>query len=239
MAFWRSKKTVPDEDAEPEIVYDNGFTSGQSGAQDFSFNDLVRVYGEVYNETMKIGEVPTLGFTCSYREITKLFDLLGKPFVFVRKDVVSKIMILEEIYHKDKHRNATIQKMIKHEVDTGTTNTSDLRSGSRTVLRLFRALSFISLLLETLIKERDSDLASIVTKSYNATLAPYHTWMVRKLVGLSTYALPSRETFIQTIGLPSDPDGQVEMVPPLIGYIEAVIAKIKEPYVRYNLWYLD
>jgi hypothetical protein len=159
--------------------------------------------------------------------------------LYLLKDVVSKIMIIEEIYHKDKGHNTTIHKMIKHEVDTGTTNTPDLRSGSRTVLRLFRALSFISLLLQTLIKERDMDLASIVTKSYNATLSPHHTWMVRKLVGLSTYALPTRETFIETIGLPPDPKGQKELVNPLISYVETVIARTKESYVTFKLSNLE
>jgi len=236
MAFWSRKKTRPEEmpDDEPEIDEDS-FVVGQHGSQSFSFVDLVKVYGELYNETMKTGEVPTIGFTSSYREITKLFDLLGKPFVFVRKDVVSKIMIIEEIYNKDTQHNTTIQKMIKHEVDTGTTNTPDLRSGSRTVLRLFRALSFISLLLKTLITERQLDLGSVVTKSYNATLSPFHTWMVRKLVGLSTYALPTRETFVQTIGLPADERGQEELVNKLILYVETVISKIKDSYVMFKL----
>jgi len=232
MAFWKKKSLQ--EDDEPEID-EGSFVVGQSGSVEFSFVDLLKVYGGVYTETMKTGEVPTLGFTSSYREITKMFDLLGKPFIFVRKDVVSKIMIIEEIYHKDNQHNSTIQQMIKHEVDTGTTNTPDLRSGSRTVLRLFRALSFISLLLKTLITERQSDLASIVTKSYHATLAPYHTWMVRKLVGLSTYALPTRETFVQTIGLPADERGQDELVNALITYVETVISKIKDSYVTFRL----
>jgi hypothetical protein len=89
MAFWRKKGVVPEpEEADDEPQIDEvSFASGQIGS-DFSFVDLVKVYEAVYNDIMKTGEVPTLGFTSSYREVTKLFDLLGKPFVFVERRCV-------------------------------------------------------------------------------------------------------------------------------------------------------
>ncbi len=71
-------------------------------------------------------------------------------------------------------------------------------SGSRTLLRLHRALEFIILLMQKMTELKDSDkLSGVGHESYSATLSKHHTWLVRKAVGLAMYTLPTRSQLLQ------------------------------------------
>ena len=127
--------------------------------------------------------------------------LLGTVFGFVNSDVVEKIQILKD-YRKSEKREeyVTIQSMIDYEVKTDTTNTKKRASGSRTLLRLHRALEFIVDFLRA-IKEADVDgkLSDVGSKSYYRTLSKHHPWIVRKGVDVAVYTLPSRKQFIEKL----------------------------------------
>lgn len=127
--------------------------------------------------------------------------MLGTVFGFVNSDVVEKVDILRE-YRKSELGNhyRTIQSMIEYEVETNSTNNKKHASGSRTLLRLHRALEFISDFLKAVREAgEDEKLSGVCSKSYYRTLAKHHPWLVRKGVDVAVYTLPTRKQFIEKL----------------------------------------
>lgn len=132
--------------------------------------------------------------------------MMGTIFSFVTSDVNSKIKILHShLSSPDSDKYSTVDRMIEHEMNLGLPavwSNKQLPSGSRTLLRLHRALAFITRLFVDLARASETDdgaesFSTIVSVAYNATLAPYHTWLVRKGVAVALYALPSRQSMLQ------------------------------------------
>ena len=70
----------------------------------------------------------------------------------------------------------------KVEHDLIKTKKKDDPSGSRTLLRLHRALEYIIAFLHKLDDIQDADLCSVISvEAYEATLMKYHPWVVQVL----------------------------------------------------------
>merc|ERR1712215_435966 len=86
------------------------------------------------------------GYIAGNKEVYKFLALLGSVFGWVGSDVYAKITTLEKYLAGDnKEHYQTIKSMIDYEVknDLIKTKKRDDPSGSRTLLRLHRALEFI------------------------------------------------------------------------------------------------
>ena len=71
----------------------------------------------------------------------------------------------------------------KVEHDLIKTKKKDDPSGSRTLLRLHRALEYIIAFLHKLDDIQDADLCSVISvEAYEATLMKYHPWVVQVLL---------------------------------------------------------
>lgn len=92
--------------------------------------------------------------------------------------------------------------MVVHEV--GQTN---LARGSRTLLRLHRALEFLAMFVEQVCKSDDTaSVAEILRNSYTQTLAKHHSWLIRKSIGLASNTVPGKSQLIQIIFNNADHD---------------------------------
>ncbi|OTF76012.1 glycolipid transfer protein domain-containing protein 1-like, partial [Euroglyphus maynei] len=99
-----------------------------------------------------IGDKPEIDlclYLQAYSELIKFFNMFGGLFTFVTKDVHSKIEILESYANDDNHGDhyRTIAMMIDFERNQNLLIDQKRPSGSRTLLRLHRALEFISIFL--------------------------------------------------------------------------------------------
>ncbi|OWF44062.1 ceramide-1-phosphate transfer protein-like [Mizuhopecten yessoensis] len=141
-------------------------------------------------------------YVAGYQELCRFFKLTGKLFGFVASELESKIHILET-HRKSENGNAyeTIQSMIDFEVTNGITKVSrNPPSGSRTLLRLHRALGFISEFMDRIAKsDDDAKTSDIASEVYKKTLGLYHPWIIQKMAGLAMYMLPSRRQLIDTM----------------------------------------
>ena len=104
-------------------------------------------------------------------------------FGFVAKDIESKISILRNHQSSSKGDHyMTIQDMIHYEVRLDRTRAPQQHlpaNGSRTLLRLHRALEFILEFMRGIITSSDNtSSAHIASNTYNHTLAQYHPWSV-------------------------------------------------------------
>lgn len=133
-------------------------------------------------------------YTAAYNEICKFFQGLGTVFGFINSDVKNKIEILEE-YRRlpDTGDNyATLSSMIEFEKEAGTIADEQKPSGSRTLLRLHRALEFIAKLFRSVSTANDdASVGKLAKASYDETLAKYHPWIVRQGASIAMLTLPS------------------------------------------------
>ncbi|KAH9513473.1 hypothetical protein Btru_033154 [Bulinus truncatus] len=172
----------------------------------------------------------------AYEELCKLFRLFGTIFSFVTSDVEEKIAILRE-YRKSEHAEEykTIQTMLEYELEQDLTRNVKKPSGARTLLRLHRALEFISAFL---LKLRDSDgtvkFSSAATKAYDETLAKHHPWLVKKAVHLAMYMLPSRAELLKKMGV-EDNEGGMQGISDLAQELTAIFQVTEEIYNKGNL----
>ncbi|EFO23219.1 hypothetical protein LOAG_05264 [Loa loa] len=89
----------------------------------------------------------------AYRQINKLFSILSKGFSFVENDLLEKEKILHELHIADPAHYDTVNSMISWECRLGAPS----EKGSRTLLRLHRALLFIVDFLKNLKNSREGD----------------------------------------------------------------------------------
>lgn len=147
--------------------------------------------------------VDLTAYLLAYTELNKFFSFFGRLFVFVSADVVEKINTLKNYQNDSSISNhyQTLQSMIKYEINDNLLNHPKRPSGSRTLLRLHRAMEFIEQFLRDLIEIDDSQSTSgPVQTAYNRTLSRYHPWYIRKLVHVAMYSgLPTRQQLIKQI----------------------------------------
>ncbi|CAG2119908.1 unnamed protein product [Medioppia subpectinata] len=127
---------------------------------------------------------------------------MGAVFIFVAKDVKEKIQILEK-YTKECDcgpHYGTLQKMIEYEKQNSLlrVDLSKRPSGARTLLRLHRALEFVShFMLEVSRLDDHKGTADVARDCYKKTLAKYHPWYIRKSASVAMYTLPYRHQLVE------------------------------------------
>uniref|UniRef100_H2Z781 Glycolipid transfer protein domain-containing protein n=1 Tax=Ciona savignyi TaxID=51511 RepID=H2Z781_CIOSA len=145
-------------------------------------------------------------YLSAWDELIRFLNSMGKAFTFVSSDVVEKVGILREFRKSSNSEHyETVEKMIKFEKENNLINRQQAPSktvtayGSRTLLRLHRALKFLLILIGKLAHNEDEGKVSLM--GYNAyhssPMSKYHPWIVQKAVGLAVYMLPDRSTFIK------------------------------------------
>ncbi|CAH8581761.1 unnamed protein product [Schistosoma turkestanicum] len=134
--------------------------------------------------------------------VFRLLAYFGNLFYFVSSDVNHKISELRDLYAADKINYRSVEQMVLYEEKQNEHLPLKKRKcvGSRTLLRLHRALLFvIDLMKEVCIAPPDEQLKTIARSVYDKTLAQYHPWPIRKAVGVAVYALPTREHLVHHI----------------------------------------
>lgn len=171
--------------------------------------DALRVYN-LFSSCRKDNDVISLDcYIDAYEELCKLFRLFGTIFSFVTSDVEEKIVILRKHRKSDQaNKYESIQSMLQYEVSQDLTKSKERPSGARTLLRLHRALEFISAFLLKL-KETDNNVrfSTAATKAYDETLAKHHPWLIRKAVHVAMYMLPSRQDLLKKMGVEDNEKG--------------------------------
>ncbi|XP_028394277.1 ceramide-1-phosphate transfer protein-like [Dendronephthya gigantea] len=137
-----------------------------------------------------------------YVQLTHFFDLLGTVFGYINSDINEKVAILQSYRSQEiSEFYRTVKSMMEYEISKDFNVSSEHPSGSRTLLRLHRALAFASLFMKRLSEAGLQDKSSnIAYDSYNETLAQFHPWLIRKGVGVATYTLGSCGSLLEKCG---------------------------------------
>jgi len=172
-----------------------------------------------------------------YREVYKFLNLLGTVFGWVGSDVWAKIVQLEKyLAGEEKEHYQNIKAMIEYEVehDLIKTKKKDDPSGSRTLLRLHRALEYIIAFLHKLDDIQDADLCSVISvEAYEATLMKYHPWVVQKAAKLAMKLLPTKGGLILKV----HPEGSEEGIKKTLENFPKAVSAMRAAYDAMHVHY--
>ncbi|XP_013414621.1 ceramide-1-phosphate transfer protein-like [Lingula anatina] len=183
------------------------------------------------------GELLMDEYIKAYHQLINFNSLLGTVFNFVNCDIRDKVHILEHHLKSEQGEHyATVQKMILYEVEKGTTaKTSKVASGSRTFLRLHRALEFLASFLDKLVQAQEGDKVSwLAVDAYRTTLSKFHPWLIRKGAELAMHTLPTQRQLMEKIGM-SDVEVTKTTLRKTIVAAQEVYASAQDLYTKHNL----
>ncbi|CAF3068714.1 unnamed protein product [Rotaria sp. Silwood2] len=147
----------------------------------------------------------------AYEELCTFVCSLGTIFEWATRDLSGKVIILKEHVRLDPINYESIQSMIVYEIESGRIQSRDtsifiqpgkpLHNGCRTLLRLHRALAFLSaFLIQMRLAPDDASSATIACNAYSATLAQFHSWPVRyTIMAAIKLTLPSRQDLVNKL----------------------------------------
>nr|XP_006196638.1 ceramide-1-phosphate transfer protein isoform X2 [Vicugna pacos] len=177
------------------------------------------------------------GLTCLPR---RFLSGLGTVFSFISKDVVAKLQTMERLRSGPQREHySSLQSMVAYEVGNQLVDLQQRarhpNSGCRTVLRLHRALHWLQLFLEGVrTSPEDASTTALCTDSYNASLAAYHPWIIRRAVTVAFCTLPTRKVFLETMNV-GPPEQAVEMLDEALPFIERVYNVSQKLYAEHGL----
>ena len=124
---------------------------------------------------------------------------MGRPFGFIAADLQSRFVILEAFQVSHQKEYETVQSMVAFELGNGTADSGRANpSGTRTLLRLQRALEFILQFMgEIAQSDDDAKMSTLASKVYRETLSKHHPWLTRKMAVVVMYILPRKKDLIQ------------------------------------------
>ena len=152
-------------------------------------------------------------------------------------DVKDKISILKQHRSAENGRNyITIHSMVNYELGCNITVVKGKPpSGSRTLLRLHRALEFMMVFLRNISEPTQDEKLSVTAYSaYQSTLSKHHTWLIRKAVGLAIYTLPTTDHFLENMHCEST-EAAKEQIEHLVNECQIVYDSVQRLYVDNNL----
>merc|ERR1711892_1069500 len=197
------------------------------------------VLADQFNKCLKNPELTLVEDIAGYKEVYKFLALLGSVFGWVGSDVYAKIATLEKfLVGEEKQHYQNIKTMIDYEIKNNLIKTkkNDDPSGSRTLLRLHRALEYIIGFLRRIddIQEEDG-CAAISRTAYEETLMKYHPWVVQKAAKMAMGLLPNKKGLILKVC----PDGDAEKVKQAYLDFPKAVASMQRAYDKMQQYYSE
>ncbi|XP_010190384.1 PREDICTED: ceramide-1-phosphate transfer protein, partial [Mesitornis unicolor] len=97
------------------------------------------------------------------------------------------------------------------------------------------ALLWLQLFLEGLRTGQEDSRTSVICRdSYNASLANYHPWVIRKIATAAFCTLPARDAFLEIMNV-GTPEEAVAMLGEALPYIRTVYGITQELFAQHQL----
>jgi len=187
----------------------------------------------------------------AYDELNKMFPKLGRLFSFIASDVSDKTHILSQHLSSEiggkyafiggmmeyEKNEAKILNHDNHKYLVDLHQNNHLANGSRTLLRLHRALLFVVEFIDGVRRSSDHDkMTHVARHAYDSTLAAYHPWLIRKGVHVAVYALPFRHQLVADLGGSTvTPEQAEQAMEEIVTTGRAVYNAVQKLYERYEL----
>ncbi|XP_062476095.1 ceramide-1-phosphate transfer protein [Pezoporus occidentalis] len=203
----------------------------------FSLREVLGAFEACVTERREVLLGPYLR---GWRGLIRFLHSLGAVFSFISKDAEAKVQLMEGYCCGERReRYVSLQSMVQYELAGGLVDLHKRSgrpdSGCRTVLRLHRALRWLQLFLEGLrTGGEDSRPSAICTDSYNASLAAFHPWVIRKAATVAFCALPPRNAFLETMNVGSAEEA-VAVLGEALPHISDVYSITQELFAEHRL----
>ncbi|XP_023345893.1 ceramide-1-phosphate transfer protein [Eurytemora carolleeae] len=164
----------------------------------------LKMMGVYFAECHSTSEELTIHqYLLGFKEVYKFMTLLGTVWGFAASDIGVKIDLLEK-YHKGENQEnyKTVKRMLEYESEKQMVlkHKKDDPSGSRTLLRLHRALEFVVSFLGHLDDLKDEDRIGPGAKAvYEATLMKHHIWPIQKAAKFAIGFLPTKAGLVEKV----------------------------------------
>jgi len=160
----------------------------------------LQMVSRAMDECLKEDEVILSSYLEAYHGLYKFFCRLGSVFGFVGSEILVKINILDKYLQSDTAdcHYATVESMLHYEKQTDRMRSTKEASGSRTLLRLHRAMAFINRLLKSFHTLKDDENTGPAAKvAYKESLGKFHPWLVQKSTLGAMYFLPNLQELVK------------------------------------------
>lgn len=124
--------------------------------------------------------------------------------MFVTSDLENKIGLLQG--YRDSEKGGcnpaylTIQSAVEYETQENLLRDTKRQSGARTILRLHRALEFLSSLMLNLSRlTDDAETSPAARDAYSNTLSKHHPWTIRTIASFAMRSLPYKRVLIDSV----------------------------------------
>ena len=126
--------------------------------------------------------------------------------------------------------------MMLHEIKINK-GTGEKLFGSRTLLRLHRALLFIIYFLEKLVQLQPNDKTSTTAlEAYKESLSKFHPWYIRNPAKVAMYSLPYKKDLMKKMVNPGTDDSTVkEAILTTVETLRKVYNSTEALYTKYDL----
>ena len=126
--------------------------------------------------------------------------------------------------------------MMLHEIKINK-DTGEKLFGSRTLLRLHRALLFIIYFLEKLVQLQPNDKTSTTAlEAYKESLSKFHPWYIRNPAKVAMYSLPYKKDLMKKMVNPGTDDSTVkEAILTTVETLRKVYNSTEALYTKYDL----
>lgn len=159
--------------------------------------------------------------------------------MFVETDVAEKRSILRTLHEYNPIGYHTIRSMVHSELvePPVAVPAAPKAEGSRTLLRLHRALTLLLSFIESVeAADEGASVPELFRRSYASTLAHHHTWLIRKSVSLASHTLPSRVTLLDRIFEAVEDEKERDLAArDFSATLHAVYSRVQDIYTEFSL----
>ncbi|KRX90444.1 Ceramide-1-phosphate transfer protein [Trichinella pseudospiralis] len=123
-------------------------------------------------------------------------------YLLAYEELNNKMKILCDCVHSENAVHYySVKTMLDYEKGVGMLEDANncVNNGSRTLLRLHRALLFVVRFIESVRQSTSDNIITLAKAAYDCTLANYHSWIIRRAVHLALYTLPTRRELLRHI----------------------------------------
>ncbi|GLI59613.1 hypothetical protein VaNZ11_001545 [Volvox africanus] len=161
-------------------------------------------------------------FACLCEHILEAFDHLGTIMYFAKLEMGGKVESIKRV----SGQLTTLREVVAADIEAN--RATHKGSCARNLHRLMLVITFVRLMLSNLLENPSMQLKDALWNAYQGSLGPIHTYMVRTAVWAGLVTMPTRETFMRSIG--ETEESARAHVPEVIATSGQVVARLEALY---------
>ncbi|KAG2439939.1 hypothetical protein HXX76_004058 [Chlamydomonas incerta] len=167
-------------------------------------------------------DIQSADFALLCDHILEAFDHLGTIMYFAKVEMGGKVESIRKVSAQLK----TLREVVDADVRAGRATTKG--SCARNLHRLMLVITFVRLLLQQLLDNPNTQLKDALWVAYKGSLHPIHTYMVQTAVWAGLGMVPSRATFMASIG--EDEASARQHVPEVLAAAAELAGRLQRMY---------